>query len=137
MSDPIRSIRDIRAMLAELQVDDSTFGCSYKAGKDVAERLGYADTSDAIGRHCKGSVIRLPLQTAGGVQAFVSELDRTDAQNRASASSIKGGPDVLRDIRNMLEQLGLAASSFAGSIRKSAAILEFAELVLSSRANQG
>lgn len=23
-------------------------------GKDVAERLGYADTSDAIKRHCKG-----------------------------------------------------------------------------------
>ena len=37
-------------------------------GKDVAERLGYADTSDAIKRHCKGSVIRLPLPTAGGVQ---------------------------------------------------------------------
>lgn len=37
-------------------------------GKDVAERLGYADTSDAIKRHCKGSVIRLPLQTSGGVQ---------------------------------------------------------------------
>ena len=39
-------------------------------GKDVAERLGYADTSDAIKRHCKGSVIRLPLPTAGGVQQF-------------------------------------------------------------------
>jgi len=37
-------------------------------GKDVAERLGYADTSDAIKRHCKGSVIRLPLLTAGGLQ---------------------------------------------------------------------
>ena len=37
-------------------------------GKDVAERLGYADTSDAIKRHCKGSVIRLPLPTAGGMQ---------------------------------------------------------------------
>ena len=37
-------------------------------GKDVAERLGYADTSDAIKRHCRGSVIRLPLQTAGGLQ---------------------------------------------------------------------
>ena len=37
-------------------------------GKDVASRLGYADTSDAIKRHCKGSVIRLPLPTAGGLQ---------------------------------------------------------------------
>ena len=37
-------------------------------GKDVAELLGYKDTSDAIKRHCKGSVIRLPLPTAGGMQ---------------------------------------------------------------------
>lgn len=37
-------------------------------GKDVAEALGYSDTSDAVKRHCKGSVKRLPLQTAGGVQ---------------------------------------------------------------------
>jgi len=37
-------------------------------GKDVAERLGYADPADAIKRHCKGSVKRLPLQTEGGMQ---------------------------------------------------------------------
>lgn len=37
-------------------------------GKDVAEALGYSDTSDAVKRHCKGSVKRLPLKTAGGVQ---------------------------------------------------------------------
>lgn len=37
-------------------------------GKDVAERLGYANHNDAIGRHCKGVVIRYPLQTAGGRQ---------------------------------------------------------------------
>ena len=37
-------------------------------GKDVAERLGYANPSDAIGRHCKGVVIRYPLPTAGGLQ---------------------------------------------------------------------
>ena len=38
-------------------------------GKDVAERLGYANPSDAIGRHCKGVIIRYPLSTAGGLQA--------------------------------------------------------------------
>ena len=37
-------------------------------GKDVAERLGYANHNDAIGRHCKGVVIRYPLPTAGGMQ---------------------------------------------------------------------
>ena len=37
-------------------------------GKDVAEALGYKDTKDAVDRHCKGAVKRLPLQTSGGVQ---------------------------------------------------------------------
>ena len=37
-------------------------------GKDVAERLGYANPSDAIGRHCKGVAIHYPLPTAGGLQ---------------------------------------------------------------------
>ena len=36
--------------------------------KDVATILCYSDTSDAIKAHCKGSVKRLPLQTAGGMQ---------------------------------------------------------------------
>ena len=46
-------------------------------GKDVASRLGYADTSDAIKRHCKGVVIRYPLPTAGGLQ----ETPYTHPQN--------------------------------------------------------
>ena len=37
-------------------------------GKDVADILGYRDTSDAIKSHCKGPVKRLPLQTGGGTQ---------------------------------------------------------------------
>lgn len=36
--------------------------------RDVAERLGYANASDAINKHCKGVAIRYPLQTGGGVQ---------------------------------------------------------------------
>lgn len=40
-------------------------------GKDVAKALGYKRTADAISNHCKGSVKRRPLQTAGGVQEFV------------------------------------------------------------------
>lgn len=50
-------------------------------GKDVAERLGYADTSDAIKRHCKGSVIRLPIP---------------DALGRMQPTRILTEPDVLR-----------------------------------------
>lgn len=81
MSDPIRSIRDIADSVntmsnikifnfngAEVRTVVLPNGEPGFVGKDVAERLGYADTSDAIKRHCKGSVVRLPLPTAGGVQ---------------------------------------------------------------------
>lgn len=37
-------------------------------GKDICEALGYANTADAMSRHCKGVVNRYPLQTGGGVQ---------------------------------------------------------------------
>lgn len=37
-------------------------------GKDVCEALGYANDSDALGKHCKGVAKRYPLQTAGGMQ---------------------------------------------------------------------
>ena len=33
-------------------------------GKDVAERLGYADPTNAMKRHCKGVAFHHPLQTA-------------------------------------------------------------------------
>lgn len=36
--------------------------------KDVAEVLGYSNTSDAINSHCKGVAQSYPLQTAGGLQ---------------------------------------------------------------------
>lgn len=36
--------------------------------KDVCDLLGYANPSDAVGRHCKGVAKRYPLQTAGGMQ---------------------------------------------------------------------
>ena len=44
-------------------------------GKDVATALGYANTKDALARHCKGVVNHYPLETAGGVQQvrFISE----------------------------------------------------------------
>ncbi|CAN7680839.1 Bro-N domain-containing protein [Pseudorhodoferax sp. LjRoot39] len=37
-------------------------------GKDVAEALGYADTTNAMKQHCKGVAKRHPLQTTGGIQ---------------------------------------------------------------------
>lgn len=46
-------------------------------GADVCEALGYANTADALKRHCKGVVKRYPLQTEGGVQEMrvLSEPD--------------------------------------------------------------
>lgn len=37
--------------------------------KDVAKTLGYANTKDAIARHCRGVVKHYPLPTQGGTQA--------------------------------------------------------------------
>lgn len=37
-------------------------------GRDVAEALGYKDTTNAIKQHCKGVVKHHPLQTPGGMQ---------------------------------------------------------------------
>lgn len=46
-------------------------------GKDVAAALGYANTNDALSKHCKGVAKRYPLQTAGGIQQarFITEGD--------------------------------------------------------------
>lgn len=52
-------------------------GEPFFVGKDVAEALGYANTNDALARHCKGVVKRYPLSTEGGVQEvrIISEGD--------------------------------------------------------------
>lgn len=43
-------------------------GEPHLVGKDVCERLGYANATDAMNKHCKGVAKRYPLQTAGGMQ---------------------------------------------------------------------
>lgn len=55
-------------------------GEPYFVGKDVADRLGYADPTNAMKQHCRGVVKRHPLQTAGGTQEV----------------RVLGEPDVLR-----------------------------------------
>lgn len=46
-------------------------------GRDIATALGYANTKDALARHCKGVAKRYPLQTSGGIQQarFITEGD--------------------------------------------------------------
>ena len=52
-------------------------GVTLFCAKDVASSLGYANTKDAIARHCKGVAFHYPLQTPGGVQElrFINEPD--------------------------------------------------------------
>ena len=64
MNDIIPFLFDGEKLVRAVLVD----GKPHFIGKDVADRLGYADTADAIKRHCKGPVKRLPLSTPGGTQ---------------------------------------------------------------------
>ncbi len=56
-------------------------------GKDVCDRLGYANASKAISDHCKGLTIRYPLQTAGGVQQ-VRVLTEADVMRLIVSSTL-------------------------------------------------
>lgn len=53
---------------APVRVVTDEHGEPWFVGKDVSDLLGYANPSDAMGRHCKGVVKRYPLPTPGGVQ---------------------------------------------------------------------
>lgn len=46
-------------------------------GRDIASALGYANTKDALARHCKGVAKCYPLHTSGGIQQarFITEGD--------------------------------------------------------------
>lgn len=61
------------AAVRALQLD----GEPYFVGKDVAEALGYSDTTNAIKQHCKGVAKHHPLSTGGGMQEMrvLSEPD--------------------------------------------------------------
>lgn len=56
-----------------LTVDGKIMFC----GRDVATALGYANTKDALARHCKGVAKHYPLPTGGGTQQvrFITEGD--------------------------------------------------------------
>ncbi len=62
-------------------------------GKDVAERLGYADPTNAMKRHCKGVAFHHPLQTAGGTQHVrVHAESRPLPCSRQSGGARRAGP---------------------------------------------
>ena len=48
-----------------VQINEKT----YCVAKDATDALGYVNSSDAIGAHCKGVAKRYPLQIKAGMQA--------------------------------------------------------------------
>ena len=73
------------------------------SGAHALTIIGTSIRQDAHGRYCLNDLHRAAggsekdkpanFLRADGVAAFIAELDRTDAQNRASVSSTKGGPN--------------------------------------------
>lgn len=65
MNNAIQTFTNANGYTLRTVTDNDTV---YFVGKDVAEMLGYANTKDAISKHCKGVAKRYPVQTAGGTQ---------------------------------------------------------------------
>ena len=51
-------------------------GEPYFSGRDVADALGYSNSSDALSRHCRG-VVKRDTPTSSGIQelAYIPERD--------------------------------------------------------------
>lgn len=87
-------------------------------GKDVCDRLGYANPSDAMSRHCKGVGLRYPLPTAGGMQN-VRVLTEPDVLRLIVSSTLPAAEaferwvfeDVLPSIRRTGRYVAPASSS--------------------------
>ena len=73
-------------------------------GKDVAERLGYVDTAQAIRQHCKGSVLRLPLPDALGRMQPTRILTTDDVAALAAGSTLPGAKDFAAAL---MEEMGV------------------------------
>ncbi|EKD38156.1 MAG: hypothetical protein ACD_75C00843G0002 [uncultured bacterium] len=63
--------------------------------RDVANALGYANTNDAIGRHCKGVVKTYPLLTPGGMQE-VRVIHEPDLYRLVAGSHLPGAIEFER-----------------------------------------
>lgn len=66
-------------------------------GKDVAERLGYVDTAQAIRQHCRGALIQQPIPTARGIQQM-RVLTTEDVAALAAGSTLPGAKELARDL---------------------------------------
>lgn len=66
-------------------------------GRDVANALGYADTTNAIKQHCKGVANHHPLETAGGTQ-MVRVLAESDVMRLIVSSKLPSAQEFERQV---------------------------------------
>ena len=105
-------------------------GAHHFVGKDVAERLGYADPTNAMKQHCKGVVKRHPLRTSGGVQE-VRVLSEPDVLRLIVKSSL---PAALRFERWVFEEV-LPAIRKHGAYASDPALMQQIEELSAKLAN--
>jgi anti-repressor protein len=63
-------------------------GEPHMVGKDVAERLGYANASDAMNKHCRGVAKRYPIVDALGRTQEVRVLSESDVMRLIVSSKL-------------------------------------------------
>lgn len=101
-------------------------------GKDVAERLGYADPTNAMKQHCKGVVKRHPLSTAGGVQE-VRILSEPDVLRLIIGSKLPAAERferwVFEEVLPTIRKTGSYGSGAGLSDKDVSAILRLADAV--------
>ena len=73
-------------------------------GKDVASRLGYADTAQAIRQHCRGVPIRHPIPDALGRMQQTRILTTEDVAALAAGSTLPGAKDFAAAL---MEEMGV------------------------------
>ena len=74
-------------------------GAPWFVGKDVAERLGYANATDAINKHCRGVAKRYPIIDALGrtqEARILSEPDRGGIRGKRQTPLLGAVPGLWR-----------------------------------------
>ena len=82
--------------------DKSECGEPGFVGKDVCDRLGYANHNDAIGKHCRGVAIRYPIPDALGRDQDTRILTEPDVLRLIVSSSL---PDAQEFERWVFEEV--------------------------------
>jgi prophage antirepressor-like protein len=101
-------------------------------GKDVCDRLGYANHNDAIGKHCRGVAIRYPILDALGRSQDARILTEPDVLRLIIASKLPAAQEferwVFEDVLPAIRKTGAYAHPEAqpGLSRDAVVLLELA-----------